>query len=141
MASKAPRVFIDTNVCIDLLAGRMPHNQTAEILFTLADRGKITAYVSALSFPVIDYILKNTYRIKDARNQIAKFKTLVSVLSVDDKIIELALSSTFTDFEDAIQYYCAIENNLNILITRNEKDYKNATINVLSPKSFIALVS
>lgn len=138
MATKIPNVFIDINVCLDLLAGRKPHHQTAQILFTMADRGKIKAHVSALSFSIIDYVLTNTYKIKNARNQIAKFKTLVQVLAVDEKIIDLALSSPFTDFEDAIQYYCAIENNLNILITRNEKDYKQASITILHPKSFIA---
>lgn len=66
----------------------------------------------------------------------SKFKVLVKVLPVDDKILELALHSEFTDFEDALQYYCAIENGINLLITRNIKDYKHASIPIFTAESY-----
>jgi len=133
------KVFVDTDVCIDLLLGRKPFNQTAEILFSLADNGKIKMYVSSLSFANIDYVLRSQYSTTHSRQIIGKFKTIVNVLSVDSKTIDLAVASDFNDFEDAIQYCCAIENNLTILITRNIKDYKKATINVLTPETFISI--
>ncbi len=133
------KVFVDTDVCIDLLSGRKPFNQTAEILFSLADNGKIKMYVSSLSFANIDYVLRSQYSTTHSRQIIGKFKTIVNVLSVDSKTIDLAVASDFNDFEDAIQYCCAIENNLTILITRNIKDYKKATINVLTPETFISI--
>lgn len=52
-----------------------------------------------------------------------------------------AIVSDFHDFEDAIQYSCALENNLTTIITRNVKDYKKASIPVLTPETFIALPS
>jgi hypothetical protein len=60
------------------------------------------------------------------------------VLSVDSRTIDLAIASDFNDFEDAIQYSSAIENNLTIIITRNIKDYKKATIKVVTPETFIS---
>ena len=63
---------------------------------------------------------------------------MVTVLSIDSKTIDLAIASGFNDFEDAIQYYAAIENGITTLITRNIKDYKKANINVMSPESFMA---
>lgn len=133
------KVFVDTDVCIDLLSGRKPFNQTAEILFSLADNGKIKINVSSLSFANIDYVLRSQYSTTHSRQIIGKFKTIVNVLSVDSKTIDLAVASDFNDFEDAIQYCCAIENNLAIIITRNIKDYKKATINVLTPETFISV--
>jgi hypothetical protein len=59
------------------------------------------------------------------------------VLGVNDKIIELALSSKFNDFEDAIQYFTAIENEINVLLTRNIKDYKLADIAILSAQDYL----
>jgi predicted nucleic acid-binding protein len=132
------KVFVDTDVCIDLLSGREPFNKTAEILFSLADNGKIKIYVSSLSFANIDYVLRPQYSTTYSRQIIAKFKTIVNVLSVDSKTIDLAIASDFNDFEDAIQYACAIENNLTTLVTRNIKDYKKATIKVLTAETFIA---
>jgi predicted nucleic acid-binding protein len=134
------RIFVDTDVCIDLLSGRQPFNRTAEVLFSLADIGKIKIYVASLSFSNIDYILRSQYSATNSRQIIAKFKTLVNVLPVDSKTIDLALASDFNDFEDAIQYSCAIENNLTTVVTRNIKDYKKATIKVVTPEIFISKV-
>jgi predicted nucleic acid-binding protein len=133
------KVFVDTDVCIDLLSGRKPYNKTAEILFSLADNKKVKIYVSSLSFSNIDYVLRSQYSSTHSRQLIGKFKTLVNVLQVDSKTIDLAIASDFNDFEDAIQYSCAIENNLTTIITRNVKDYKKASISVLTPETFIAL--
>lgn len=133
------KVFVDTDVCIDLLSGRKPFNKTAEILFSMADNGKIKIYVSSLSFANIDYVLRSQYSTTHSRQIIGTFKTIVNVLAVDSKTIDLAVASDFNDFEDAIQYCCAIENSLTTIITRNIKDYKKATINVLTPETFISI--
>lgn len=132
------KVFVDTDICIDLLSGRKPFNQTAEILFSRADIGKVKIFVSSLSFANIDYVLRSQYSNAHSRQIIAKFKTLVSVLPVDSKTIDLAIASDFNDFEDAIQYCCAIEHSLTTIVTRNIKDYKKATIKVVSPETFVS---
>ena len=132
------KIFVDTDICLDLLSGRKPFNAIAQKLFTLADLGKIKIYVSSLPFSNIDYILKSNFKQRDTRKILARFKTLVTVLPVDDKIIELSISSDFQDFEDAIQYHTAIENNLKVLLTRNLKDYKKAIIQVMNPETFLS---
>lgn len=134
------KVFVDTDVCLDLLTGRMPFNPPAEQLFSLADRKEIQIYISALSFSNIDYVLKSRFSAIHSRQLLARFKTLVHVLAVDNKTIDLAIASDFADFEDAIQYACAIENNLKTVITSNIKDYKKATIAFLTPEVFLALL-
>ena len=133
------KVFVDTDVCIDLLSGRMPFNKAAELLFSLADTKKIEIYVSSLSFSNIAYVLLSQYSTTHSRQIIAKFKTLVQVLAVDSKTIDLAIASDFKDFEDAIQYACAIEHNLTTIITRNLKDYKKASIKILTPETFLTI--
>lgn len=133
------KIFVDTDVCIDLLSGRNPFHKAAEKLFSLAEKGKIKICVSALSFATIDYVLSGNYPSAHSRQVLSKFKTLVQVLSVQEKTIELALVSDFNDFEDAIQYCCAIEHNIHTLITRNVKDYKKASIRILTPESFLTL--
>lgn len=138
MTNKKTKVFIDTDVCLDLLSGRQPFNNDAEKIFSLADLGKIMICVSSLSFSNIDYVLRSQYSTTHSRQIIAKFKTLVTVLAVDNKTIDLAISSDFKDFEDAIQYYCALEYGLTILVTRNTKDFKKATIKVINPTTFLS---
>ncbi|HVY75350.1 MAG TPA: PIN domain-containing protein [Puia sp.] len=131
------KVFIDTDIALDLLSERLPHYTYAARLFTLSDKGKLSIYVSSLSFSNLNYLLSRQYSQKDARKILNKFKVLVTVLGVDDKIIGLSLNSEFKDFEDAIQYYTAIENNISTLITRNLKDYKSAQIAVITAEDFL----
>ena len=131
------KVFIDTDIILDVLAKREPHFKFAAHLLSLADTGKIKIGVSTLTFSNLNYMLSKQFGSAEARKVLVRFKTLVQVLTVDDKIIELALGSNFKDFEDAIQYYCAINNNYKTLLTRNLKDYKAAKIPVMTAESFL----
>jgi predicted nucleic acid-binding protein len=131
------KVFIDTDIALDLLAQRDPHYTSAASLFSLADKGKVTIYISSLSFSNLNYLLSRQYNSTESRRILKNFKVLVKVLAVDDKIIELALSSKFRDFEDGMQYYTAIENGINNLLTRNIKDYKEAKIAILTAESYL----
>jgi predicted nucleic acid-binding protein len=131
------RIFIDTDIALDLLSERMPHYNYAAKLFTMADKKKLSLYVSSLSFSNLNYLLSRQYSQKEARRILNKFKILVNVLGVDGKIIDLSLNSEFRDFEDAIQYYTAIENNIATLITRNLKDYKHASITIITAEDYL----
>ena len=131
------KVFIETDIALDLLAQKDPYYSSAASLFSLADKGKVAIYISSLSFSNLNYLLYRQYNSTESRRILNSFKVLVKVLAVDDKIIELALSSKFRDFEDGIQYYTAIENGINNLLTRNIKDYKEAKIAVLTAESYL----
>lgn len=130
-------IFADTDICLDLMTERMPHYTPAARLFTLADQKKIEICVSSLSFSNIHYILRHDNSSNEVRKILTRFKVLTKVLAVDDKIIELALQSDFKDFEDAIQYYTAIENKIKVILTRNLKDFKGVNIPVMSPDEYI----
>jgi predicted nucleic acid-binding protein len=133
------KVFVDTDIIYDLLAKRDPFYFAAARLFTLADEGKVQIYISALSLANIHYLLSKLTSANEAKQIIRKFKVLVQVMALDEKIIDLALNSDFSDFEDAIPYYSALQNNIEVLITRNLKDYKKSQISVLTARDFISL--
>ena len=133
------RLLIDTNIVIDLLSKREKFYHEAAELFSRADKKELELAISSLTFANTNYILSKLKSPKDARQILRKFKVLVEVLSLDDKITELALSDEkFPDFEDGLQYYSAIENQIDIIITRNKKDFKNSNIPVLTAKEFLA---
>jgi predicted nucleic acid-binding protein len=131
------KVFVDTDIVLDLLSNRESFYSHSAHLFSEADKGKIRIHVSSLTFSNLNYILSRQYSVDQARKKLLKFKTLVTVLSVTDKVVELALSSDFKDFEDGLQYFTAIENNLKTLLTRNLKDYKTAEITVMTAEQFL----
>jgi len=135
------KLFIDTNIVIDLLAEREPFYEDAAKLFSLSDKKMIKLSVSSLTFANTNYLLQKTNSASTTKEILRKFKILTLVLSIDDKIIDLALNdSGFGDFEDAIQYYSAIENSQEILITRNLKDFKTSKIPVMTASEFIKTI-
>lgn len=133
------RLLIDTNIVIDLLSKRDKFYDEAADLFSRADKKELELTISSLTFANTNYILSKLKSAKEAKEILRKFKVLVELLSLDDKITELALSDdNFPDFEDGLQYYSAIENQIDIIITRNKKDFKNSKIPVLTAKEFLA---
>jgi predicted nucleic acid-binding protein len=130
-------LFLDTNIILDLLAKRMPFYTEAAKLFSLADKKKIKLSISSLCLADAHYIISRQNPESEVRHILRTFKVLVNVLPMDDKITDLALNSGFRDFEDAIQYFTAIENDQEIIITRNQQDFKESKIPVMSAGEFI----
>tara|TARA_B100000586_G_scaffold171504_1_gene125166 strand:+ start:68 stop:481 length:414 start_codon:yes stop_codon:yes gene_type:complete len=133
------KILIDTNIVIDLLSKRKDFYDDAADLFSQADKKELNLTISSLTFANTNYILTKLKSAKEAREILRKFKVLVELLNLDDKITELALSDeSFPDFEDGLQYYSAIENDIDIIITRNKKDFKNSKLPVLTAKEYLA---
>ena len=134
------KLFLDTNIILDLLAHRMPFYTEAAELFSLADKKKLTLSISSLCLADIHYILSKHNPEMEVRKILRKFKVMVNVLSLDDKITDLALNSEFRDFEDAIQYYTAIGNEQELIITRNQSDFKDSKIPIMTAGEFITSI-
>jgi predicted nucleic acid-binding protein len=133
------KILIDTNIVIDLLSRRKDFYDEAADLFSRADNKELHIKISALTFANTNYILTKLKSAKEAREILRKVKILVEILSLDEKITQLALSdNNFCDFEDGLQYYSALENHIDVIITRNKKDFKNSKIPVLTAKEFLA---
>jgi predicted nucleic acid-binding protein len=132
------KLLIDTNIVIDLLAKREPYYVDAARLFSLADIKQVALSVSSLTFANTNYTLLKATNPQKAKSILRKFKLLADVLPLDDKIINLALNDNeFQDFEDALQYFSALENNQDIIITRNLKDFRKAKIPVMTAEQFL----
>jgi len=135
------RVLLDTNIIIDLLAKREPFDQDTRMLFSFADKEKVILYTSALSIANLSYVLLRKRKPEEAKQILRKLKLLVGILSLDGKIINLALNDNeFNDFEDGLQYYSALENNIEIIVTRNLKDFKNSRIPVMTARQLNEII-
>jgi predicted nucleic acid-binding protein len=132
------RLFIDSDVILDLIQER-EHYPEALRLFTLLEENKAQGYVSPLAFANLFYILRKQESNQFAIAVLARIKALLQVLTINEKIVALALSSGFKDFEDAIQYYSALEEKLDYLITRNKKDYIKTGIIICTAGEYLAL--
>ncbi len=135
------QIFIDTNVIIDFLANRIPFSDYAAILFQLAKDNKIKIHISAISLNNTYYILRKVTSHKKALSLISEIEDYVGVQETNRTIIRKAIKSDFNDFEDAIQYYSAIQiGNIDIITTRDLKDFKKSELPVLSPETTVKLL-
>ena len=112
------RVFVDTDVILDLLLAREPFFPAAADLFLLIQEGRIEGFTSPVVFANLFYILRQGMPAPEAVTTLRKLRLLLGVLSVDEKTIDRGLSSSFADFEDAIQYYTAVAHHLDAVVTR-----------------------
>jgi predicted nucleic acid-binding protein len=136
------KLFIDTNIVIDLLSRREPFYDEAAALFSLADRKQIELSVSSLTIANTSYALLRQMDSIKAKSILRKIRLIVNTISLDDKIIDLALNDdNFSDFEDALQYFTALENGQDLIITRNLKDFKNSKMPVMTAKQFLETVT
>jgi predicted nucleic acid-binding protein len=135
------RVLLDTNIIIDLLAKREPFDQDARKLFSSADKEKVILYTSALSITNISYVLLRKRKPEETKQILRKLKLLIRILSLDEKVINLALNDNdFNDFEDCLQYYSALENKIEIIVTRNLKDFENSKIPVMTARQLNEII-
>ena len=133
------KALIDTNVIIDLFLRRKPFYKNAETIFRKINDQKVEGYISASAVTDIFYLLQKAKGNLDATNYILKLLQIIEVLGIDKQTIINALLLNWTDFEDAVQTQVALENEMDVIITRNTKDFKKMKkIKVLTPKEFIA---
>jgi predicted nucleic acid-binding protein len=132
------KLFIDTNIVINLLSRREPYYKESAELFSLADRKKVEISISSLTIANTSYVLLRQLKANRVKEVLRKLRLVVNVLPLDNKIIGLALNDeTFTDFEDGLQYFTAIEHEQEMIITRNLKDYKSSQIPVMTARQFL----
>jgi len=132
-------VLVDTNILLDVLARREPHYQHSAQVWTLAERGKITAYISAISFNNIYYILRKIGGKTTANQALKLLRDVFESVPPDTKIINQAIDSNCDDFEDAIQFHSAIRVNAQVLVTRNPNDFPTSSITIATPDEFLKL--
>ncbi len=135
-------LFIDTDVIIDFLIDRKPYSREAAVIFTLIEQKKIKGYVSSLTFSNLYYILRKIESHSKVKSKLDSLSNMIGILNVGERTIKDALANDFPDFEDSIQYFSAMESKkVDIIITRNTKDYKKSTIPVMTPGDFLKMAS
>lgn len=135
------RIFVDTNIVIDLLSRREPFYEESAILFSLADRKEIELAVSSLTIANTSYALLRQMDSNKSKSILRNLRLIVKILPLNDKIVGLALNDeTFSDFEDGLQYFTAIDNGQELIITRNLKDFKNSKLPTMTARQFIETI-
>jgi predicted nucleic acid-binding protein len=135
-------LFIDTDVIIDFLIDRKPFSREAAIIFTLIEQKKLKGFSSSLTFSNLYYVLRKIESHNKVISKLDSLSKMVGILKVEEQTIKNALSSGFPDFEDSIQYFSAVDSKkIDVIITRNIRDFKKSEIPVMTPGDFLKTAS
>lgn len=131
-------IFLDTDVIIDYLTDRKPFADSSEQIFALIENDEIRGHASSLCFSNLYYLLKQQMSRQKVISLLKSLAEIINICKVDEDSVLKALNSGFKDFEDAMQYYSAIDyKRIDAVVTRNIKDYKLSELSVLTPDSFL----
>jgi len=132
-------IFIDTNILIDLLIKRQPAYSSVAKVFDAAFKKKDRIVISNLSIVNAHYVVKKIAGVQenDLRTALHNICSTCEIAPLNVGITIKSLVSPFKDFEDATQYYCALENSCDVIITNNEKDFKHSSLPVMNATEFL----
>lgn len=134
---KEEKVFVDTNIILDWLGRREPFFVPAKELFLKAETGEIEVHISTMSYITTEYILRKQLGKEKARQALSSIRTISKVCTSGMKEIDLSLLSEIKDFEDAFQYFTALNNGAEVIITRNTKDFSVSQLPVMSAEEYL----
>lgn len=131
------KIFVDSDVILDVLLERTGFEFSKELLSHIEEK-RFIAVTSPIVFTNSFYIISKLKNEKKAWISLQKLRLIFSLTKISQKNIDKALASEFDDFEDAVQYYAALEEKVDFLVTRNKKDYNTASeLPIMSPEEFL----
>ena len=141
MPSRVYRVLVDTNVALDLLLARQPFVNDALQLFALGEAGRAQLLLSTDAISTIFFVVSKNQNAATAREAICKLLDLVGLAALDERAVLRGMSLDFEDIEDALVAAVAEKEGVDLIVTRNQKDFKNSPVPVMAPAAFLALAS
>jgi predicted nucleic acid-binding protein len=131
------KIFIDTDVILDFMIAREPFVLDAARIFSLSEKKEISICTTGLVFSNAYYILRKLGTHKKVIEKLSQLAQLIDIIGLPKVAVVQALGSGFSDFEDALQHYAALAEDVKIIVTRNTKDFKHSQLAVLSPDQYL----
>ena len=143
------KLFLDTNIFVEFIGPRTQYEQVSLIIDAILEK-EHTAVISTGSLYTLTYLFEQNLKQQGIhrptqtlrlRKYLAEVLNMANMVSISHVIAGIAIyDKTFTDIEDSFQYHCALENDCDVFVTINIKDYKNADqskMEILTPKAFV----
>ncbi|MAB57946.1 MAG: DNA-binding protein [Aequorivita sp.] len=132
------KALLDTDVILDFFFGREPFATDSAEILTRCRQNKMNGFTTPVIISNVYYLLRKTAKHEIVIERIKQLLDIIDILQMDRNVVLSALNSKFKDFEDALQNFSAIENGqINIILTRNGKDFKKSELAILTPELYL----
>ena len=132
------RVLVDTNVVLDVLLARKPFVNASAAVFGLVEQSRFEGLLCATTITTIDYLLRQAMPRPTAHATLRKLLELFEIAPVNRAVLEEALKSKLSDFEDAVLDQAGRLAGAEIVVTRNQQDFRHASLTILGPDEFLS---
>jgi predicted nucleic acid-binding protein len=132
------KVLIDTDVILDFFFDRKPHAEFSAGVLSLCESNQIKSYITPVILSNVYYLLRQSSPHLRVIEKLSQLLLITEILIISKSSIFQALHSNFNDFEDALQNFSAeSEGNIEVILTRNIKDFKHSSLSVMTPENFL----
>jgi len=135
------KIFLDTNILLDVLLKREPFYIDSSKVLTMVNEKMVSGYISAITINNIYYILRKLKDKDTAKNFITEILESFEIIPLTKDILSQANKISINDYEYGIQFFSALDRGCDFLITRNDKDYPRLGIKIITPEVFINMDS
>ncbi len=134
------RILFDTNIILDVLLNRKEFVEISTNIVGMVENNNLDGYLCATTITTLDYLISKAINRKQAKIEIQKLLTLFNIADVNSIVLKRSINSEFDDFEDAVQYYSGEHCEVEGLVTRNTKDYKNTDLPIYTPDELWGII-
>lgn len=131
------KLFLDTNILIDVVANREPWVNEALVLLELANQHRVVLCAADYSFINIAYITRKSFTSAELSELMNDLQKYIQIVEVGEPIILKAIKEQWKDFEDSVQAFVAEREKVDYIITRNVKDFLSSSILAITPVEFL----
>ena len=132
------KVFLDTNVILDVLAGRQPFFADSQRVMTYCERNPGSEAALVLTFCTVAYVLRKSLGRDQMAVALRNLRKFLAVLPMSDRTVDWAIDSDCSDFEDAMQYDYAAAGSADVIVTRDKTGFSKSRIPVITHVEFVS---
>lgn len=132
------RIFLDANVLVSVLNKEYPLFPNSARILSLTENSKFKVFTSPLCLAIAYYFAEKKSGSKLARKKLTIMCEKLNITKIDESISREASKSTIEDFEDALQYYSALDSKCECIITENTKDFYKCNLEIFDCESFLS---
>ncbi|MBV8780625.1 MAG: PIN domain-containing protein, partial [Phycisphaerae bacterium] len=125
---------------MDVAAKRRPFDGPAAFVWKVVEERRIEGVVSAVTLTTLYYLTRKFFGKGQALEVIDEVRRVFMISPVTEEIIDQAIKSGMTDFEDAVQLFSGLSVGVTHVVTRDQMGFKSAPIPVIPPEEFPRLL-
>jgi predicted nucleic acid-binding protein len=134
------KILFDTNIILDLMLDRKPFSETAAKLISTVETGEVIGALGATTITTIHYLAVKTVGKEKALQEIQKLLSIFEIAPVNRLVLEKAIKTGLSDFEDAVLYEAGKQIRAEAIVTRNPDDFKVSDLSVYLPDELLKII-